>query len=113
MSQVVLAKFKFISGGKEAWLEWANVLKSRKAEVLETLKNEGVFSEACFISKEGNEIYYFMEVEDFNKVKEAVSKSTFKIDIEHKEIRLKSLELIEKMECLFHFENRDNGNTAL
>ena len=106
MSQVVLAKFTFKPGGKDSWLEWTNVLKSRADEVIETLKNEGVFSESCFISKEGDEIFYFMEADDFDRVKKAVSKSTHKIDVEHKEVRLKSLELVEKMECLFHFENR-------
>lgn len=105
MSQVVLAKFTIKPGCKDTWLEWTDTLKSRADEVMETLKNEGVFSESCFISKEG-EIFYFMEVDDFDRVKEAVSKSTHKIDLEHKEVRLKTLDLVEKMECLFHFENR-------
>lgn len=105
MSQVVLAKFKFKPGGKETWLNWAKELNVRKDEVLETLRNEDVRVEACFMTSEGDEVYYFMESKDFDRVKQAVSNSTFKIDAEHKEIRNKSLVLIEKMECLFHFEN--------
>ncbi len=111
MSQVVLAKFIFKSGGKEIWLEWTKTLKSRQDEVLETPKQEGVFSEACFISKEGNEIYYFMEAEDFDRAQAVVAKSTFKIDAEHKATRLKSLELVEKMECLFHFGVGSEGKS--
>ncbi len=103
MTEVKLIKFIFKPGQKQVWLDWCEALKKRQDEVIETLKNEGVVSESCFISEDGLAIYYFMEAEDFAKAKEAVMKSTFKIDSEHKAIREMSIEFVEKLTCLFHF----------
>ncbi|HEY5383018.1 MAG TPA: DUF6176 family protein [Candidatus Paceibacterota bacterium] len=107
MTQVSLYKFAFKSGAKQAWLDWSEELKSRKDEVVATLKNEGVVSESCFISADGEHIYYFMEAEDFEKAKNAVAKSIHPIDADHKKVREASLEFVAKLDCLFHFENRD------
>ncbi|MDO8261215.1 MAG: DUF6176 family protein [Candidatus Magasanikbacteria bacterium] len=106
MSQIILVKFSFKKDSKQVWLDWTIELKSRQDEVIETLKQEGVTMEACFISKKGDEIYYLMEAADFDRVKQMVSKSTHKIDAEHREVREKSLNFVEKMECLFYFENK-------
>lgn len=106
MSQVILVKFLFKEGGKQIWLDWAMELKRRKDEVIETLKEEGVLLEACFISQNRDEVYYFMQATDFEKAKDVVSKSTHIIDIEHKEKKGKSLVYVEKMGCLFNFENK-------
>ena len=106
MTQVSLYKFAFKPNAKQAWLNWSEELKRRKDEVLATLKDEGVVSEACFISPDGEHVYYFMEAEDFEKVKNAATQSTHPIDAEHKTVRLNSLEFVAKLDCLFHFENR-------
>ena len=107
MTKAKLVKFKFKPNGKQIWLDWAAELKRRQVEVIETLKNEGVVSESCFLSEDGESVYYFMESEDFDKVKKAVHESTYIIDAEHKQNRQSSLEFVAELECLFHFENRD------
>ena len=103
MTEVKLIKFTFKR--RQVWLDWCEELKKRQDEVIETLKNEGVVSESCFISEDGLSLYYFMEAESFAKAKEAVNKSKFKIDAEHRAIREASIEFVEKLTCLFHFPN--------
>jgi len=103
MSQVKLVKFKFKPEGKQTWLDWSEELKRRKDEVIATLKDEGVRSESCFLDSDGETLYYFMEAEDFEKVRTAADKSTHPIDADHKVARQTSLEKIESLEVLFHF----------
>jgi L-rhamnose mutarotase len=107
MTEVKLVKLKLKNGNKKIWLDWCEELKQRKNEVIETLRNEGVISESCFLSEDEKYIYYFMEAEDFKKVKEAVNKSNFNIDHDHKIKRKLSLEKVCNLTELFHFENRN------
>lgn len=107
MTKVKLVKFKFKPGARQIWLDWSEELKSRKDEVIATLKNEGVVSESCFISEDGEYVYYFMEADDFEKVRKAVTENPHPIDADHKKAREGSLEIAAKLECLFHFENRE------
>lgn len=106
MTEVKLIKLKFRQGQKQTWLSWAEELKHRRNEVIATLKNEGVVSEACFISEDGEYVYYFMEAEDFEKANRAVAEHPLPIDSDHRQIRQNSLERIAQLDCLFHFENR-------
>lgn len=106
MTTVKLVRFKFKPGAKQIWLDWSEELKQRKQEVIKTLKNEGVVSESCFISHDGEEVFYFMEAEDFNKAQNAVTLNPHPIDKDHKMARESSLEFVERMGHLFHFENR-------
>jgi L-rhamnose mutarotase len=106
MAEVSLVKFRFKPGQKQAWLEWCRELRRRHAEVLETLRNEGVSVEACFLSPNEDCGYYFLEVEDFEKAWEAFRKSPFPLDHEHKQRRQSSIEEVEKMECLMYFQNK-------
>jgi L-rhamnose mutarotase len=106
MTTAKLVKFKFKPEAKKIWLDWSEELKHRKDEVIATLKNEGVVSESCFISDDGEYVYYFMESEDFEKAIMAVTENPHPIDIDHKKARAASLEFVCKLDCLFHFENR-------
>lgn len=106
MTQVKLVKLKIKPGKKRKWLNWCEELKKRKKEVILTLKNEKAFSESCFISNDGKYVYYFMEVENFEKARKSNSNSKYKIDKEHKEIRESSLKKTEVFDCLFNFNNR-------
>ncbi len=107
MTEVKLVKFKFKPGQKQVWLDWSKELKRRRDEVISTLKNEGIVSESCFISEDGEYVYYFVEAEDFEKARRAVTGSSHPIDEEHKKNRENSLEGVAALECLFHFDNRD------
>jgi L-rhamnose mutarotase len=107
MTTVKLVRFKFKPDAKQIWIDWSEELKRRREEVIETLKNEGVVSESCFISRDGEEVFYFMEAEDFEKAKNAVTDNPHPIDKDHKIARESSLEFVERMAPLFHFENRN------
>lgn len=106
MSQVQLIKIKLKENGKQIWLDWSAELMRRKEEVLATLKKEKVLSESCFLSEDEEYIYYFMEAEDFDKVKEAVTNNPHPIDIDHQKAKQGSFGDRSSLKCLFHFENR-------
>lgn len=106
MTNASLVHFKFKTDGKKSWLDWSEELKRRQSEVLLTLKDEGVLSESCFISEDGESIYYFMEAEDMEKANKAFQSSQHPIDADHKIVMSNSLERISKLDCLFHIENR-------
>ena len=108
MSHVRLVEMKFQPDKKQIWLDWCEQLKSRSEEVVQTLQNEGVITEACFLSEDGNSIFYFMEVSDLEKEKAAVKSSMFKIDSDHREAKMQSLKRGHELIPLFHFENRDS-----
>ena len=101
-----LVQFKFKPAGKDIWLSWAEELKRRKEEVIATLKDEGVVSEACFMAPDGESVFYFMESKDFEKVADMAAQSGHTIDVEHKKAREQSLEFVAELTCLFNFENR-------
>lgn len=92
MTQVQLIKIQLKEGKEHLWLDWCEELKQREAEVIETLENEGVLSESCFVSENEKCIYYFMEAESFDQVADAALKSIFKIDADHKAVKIQCLE---------------------
>ncbi len=105
MAEVVLRKFRFQRDKKHEWLDWCQELTRRRVEVLETLRNEGVLMEACFLSPEEDSVYYFLEVEDFEKALKAYDASPYPLDEEHGRHKAASLEETAKLKCLFYFKN--------
>ncbi len=93
MSEIVLVKFKFINDGKSKWIDWSKQLSKRADEVYETLINEGVKLEACFLSTNENACYYLMEAKNIKKAMEIGKLSDLPIDLEHKNIRKNILSL--------------------
>jgi L-rhamnose mutarotase len=67
MTEVALFSFHIKPGRKVAWLKCCDEVKNRREEVVRTLKNEGVVSESCFLSKDETVIYYYMEAENLEK----------------------------------------------
>jgi len=106
VAQVTLAKFRFKPGGKQRWLDWCDELKRRSGEVVETLRNEGVAVEACFLSVNEDAVYYFVEAEDFDRAQRALQRSPYTIDRQHIDVKVAALEAVEPLTCLFHFEHR-------
>lgn len=106
MAEIELRKFRFKPGKKQEWTDWSGELNRRRDEVLETLRNEGVLIEACFLSLEDDCIYYFIAAESFDKARAAFDSSQYPIDEEHLRHKTGSVEEVEKLKCLFHFENR-------
>ncbi len=105
MSQVVLVKFKLKPWNEKTRLDRCEELKIRSNEVLETLKEEWVSCEACFLDEETKCIYYFMQAENFDKVKEIATNSNHPIDIDHTIKKSLSIEKVWPLKQLFHFES--------
>ncbi len=103
MTQVDLVRFRFKQGRSEAWLKWCEELKRRENEVLETLENEGVISEACFLSKDEENVYYFMEAQNLETAHETARRSLLPIDKEHRVMMESALQTPERMKTLFSF----------
>ncbi len=106
MAQIELRKFRFKSGKKQEWIDWSGEMNRRREEVLQTLRNEGVLLEACFLSLEEDCIYYLIAAESFDKARAAFETSRYPIDEEHRRHKGGSVEEVGKLRCLFHFENR-------
>ena len=105
MSEARLFKYQFRPGGKEKWLGWSGEMKRRSTEIFETLRNEGVIVEACFLSPEEDAIYYFVAAEDLAKGEAAYKRSPHVIDREHMQVKSEALSHVAKLECLFYFDN--------
>jgi hypothetical protein len=106
MTDVALWKYRFKPDKRQEWMEWCQELNRRREEVLETLRNEGVRVEACFLSADEDCIYYFIEAESFEKAHAAFRASRYPIDGEHRRHKTGSVGEVEALQCLFHFENR-------
>ncbi len=103
MTDVVLVKFKIKPGKKQEWINWCAELKERKDEVVQTLRNEDVISEACFLSEKDQFVYYFMEAQDLERAYAVGRKSAMPIDKQHRTIREATLERGEELKPLFNF----------
>ncbi len=106
MSEARLIKFRFRPGGREKWLGWSGEMKRRSAEIFETLRNEGVIVEACFLSPEEEAVYYFVAADDLARGEAAFARSSYVIDREHAQVKSEALEHAARLECLFYFDNR-------
>ncbi len=87
-------------------MEWVEELKRREPEVIETLKHEGKFIEACFLDEDTQTMYYLIEARDFEQAEEAYRTSHFPIDFEHRSVRNESLEKVDELTPLFYFSNK-------
>lgn len=110
MSQAMLVRLAFKPNGKESWLQWTEELKARHDEVLQTLADEGVRTEACFMSEHTGEVFYYMEADDLETAKKIAAESIHKIDQQHREVWRNSLDMVEKLECLFLFQDKPKAN---
>lgn len=105
MSEARLLKYQFRPDGKEKWLGWSSEMKRRSDEIFETLRNEGVIVEACFVAPKEDAIYYFVAAEDLGRGEAAFARSPFTIDREHAQAKSEALVQVAKLECLFYFDN--------
>ena len=112
MADVLLSKQK-IKPGKTAHLkEWMSEIQTREDEAIETLKHEGMHSEAAFLQKteDGDFLVYYMEADDMDHVFEAYRQSEHEIDHEHREVLEDVLEDgsdVGNYELLYHLTNPD------
>ncbi|GAB7012489.1 DUF6176 family protein [Halolamina salina] len=92
--------------------EWTAEVRERPDEHVETLRNEGVYTETAFLERIDGEPYltYYMETESVQAVFEAFENSEFDIDAEHEAVMrevLESGENVADAEVLYHQVNPD------
>lgn len=81
--------FRRVKPGKEAKLRaWLTELSKRTDEVRATFVDETVRHEQAFILQtvDGPILVYAMEASDFDRGKQAFTRSTHRIDAEHKQV---------------------------
>ncbi|SDK68897.1 DUF6176 family protein [Natronorubrum texcoconense] len=88
MADVVLLKQRVEPAKTDQLREWMAEIRSRRDEAVETLQNEGMYTEATFIESraDGTYLLTFLEVEDIDHAFEAYESSTHELDREHREV---------------------------
>lgn len=91
--------------------EWAATLNNRQAEVLETLRNEGIYLECAFLDhrEDGDWLVYIIKAEDMAKGWEIFQNSTLPIDEYHKKFMAEVALKRENLETLTQFDRHDEA----
>lgn len=99
-------KIKLKSNSLEKVREWAKVINERKAEALETLRDESVILESVFLDQnsEGDFLIYVMKAVNFEKSREAFEKSAHAIDEYHQNFKSECWEDGKKLEVLIDLD---------
>ena len=100
-------KIKLKAGTVDQMLARKNELTTRREETKQTLIDEGVFWEAVFWDKQGEENYLIMVVkyESDQKLDEAVKKSQHAIDQYHRQFKKDTWETRTALETVLDLEN--------
>jgi hypothetical protein len=102
-------KIKIKEGKLASVYEWKDYLNNHKEEVLESLKQEGVFLETVFLDKQQNDhfLIYLMKYTDLEKAKDAFSKSNLNVDKYHAQFKQEAWGDRQELELLIDFINLD------
>lgn len=84
VSEVTLIRYRIKDGKRERVDEWMDTVDSRREEAIETLQDEGVYSESAFLESRGNSDYliFYMEADDIAAAHETARNSSHDIDQE-------------------------------
>lgn len=112
MTDVVVSKRRVDPGKVGRLREWMAEVREREDEAVETLQNEGVYTESTFLGRdeEGPYLLYYVEAEDFEAAMEAYRESDHDIDREHRAVMDEVLaddHPDEGIEPLYHLVNPD------
>ncbi|HEY0030228.1 MAG TPA: DUF6176 family protein [Bacteroidia bacterium] len=102
-------KIKIKEGMLSRVYEWKEFLNSNKEEVIESLRQEGVFLETVFLDKQGEDNYliYYMRFRDEEKAKAAFSQSKLNVDKYHAQFKQEVFVGKQELELLIDFINLD------
>lgn len=105
--ETICVKIKLKPDSIEKVREWARVLNERKDEALETLRDESVVVECAFLDQtaDGDYLISIMKAESFEKMREAVQKSTHEIDAYHQNFKRETWGERKQLELLVDLEN--------
>jgi hypothetical protein len=84
---------------------WAREVTTRKGEVLETLRAEGVTVESVFLDRLGDTDYlvYYMRARDLEHAFAVGPKLKLPIQEYHNQFKRETWELVSQLECLADF----------
>lgn len=85
--------------------EWAATLNSRRDEVNQTLRDEGVVLESVFLAPlpDASYLVYLMRAENMEKAQAVAKQSLHPIDAYHKQFKTETWETREVLENLIDF----------
>ena len=112
MSDVVLVAQRIEPGKTERLREWLEELRSREEAALETLEDEGVYTETAFIESraDGDYLLTYVEATDLERAFEVYEPSSHEIDREHRAVLSEVLadeEPERVVEPAYHLANPD------
>lgn len=84
VTEAQLIRYRLEPGGEERLREWAEDVKSRRDEAVQTLRDEGTLTETAFLESrpDGDYVSFYMEAEDLVAAHEAFEESDHDIDEE-------------------------------
>ena len=101
--ETVCVRVRLKEGSLERVREWARELNSRRDEVLETLRDEGVRIESVFL--DGDTLIYYLRAESIDEAREVAAHSTHAIDAYHQRFKDETFDGQTTLELLIDFEN--------
>lgn len=112
MTDVVLIRQAVDPGKVRRLKEWTSELRTRTDETVETLRDEGVYTESAFLERtdDGPFLVTYVEAEDVDRAMTAFAESTHDIDATHREVLddvLEDGETVGEFEPLYHVSNPD------
>ena len=105
--ETICVKVKLKPGSLDQVHKWADELRSRADEVLETLRDEGVAVESVFLdsNEQGDFIVYYMKARSLSAAGEAAERSSHPIDAYHEQFKSQTWDSRSSLELLVDFEN--------
>lgn len=102
-------KIKIKDGKISNVYEWKEYLNNHKDEVLQSLRQEGVFIESVFLDKQGSDNYliYYMKFQNLEKANAAFSQSNLNVDKYHAQFKKDTFADKQELELLVEFVNFD------
>ena len=108
MTDTVLTRAPVAQDEVDRLREWYAELETRDAEVVETLRAEGMLTETAFLDTSGPTpyLYVYMEAEDVDAALAAAADSAFDIDEQHHAVLAETLAGDwEHLDRIGHFTN--------
>jgi|AntDeeMinimDraft_5_1070356.scaffolds.fasta_scaffold00140_19 hypothetical protein len=116
MADIRVSRYRIREGKTEKLRNWLEKLENeRKDELIETLIEEKTLTETAFIeeTEDRNYLVYYMEVEDWDYMREKFEDSDMDLDKKHREIFQDTLEqmdgefqnLLSNSKMIYHAAN--------
>jgi hypothetical protein len=100
-----LVKCRFKPGGRKIWEDWCVESERRREECVATMVGEEVRTECCYLSDDGEELFYFEDAPDYAKSDSVFKHSHHAIDAEHELKIAECLIKVGPLKTLFEFHN--------